>query len=192
MPNLLKRIFVLPFLAAMLVANSSAPVNYKLDQSNSLLSAKVPFFGLSSKTATFPKMRGTATIVGNDPSQAAIDVTFDSTALTAPDTTTLKRLKSEKFFWTAKYPSIRFVGRSLKMSSATKGTMTGKLTARGVTRDQTLNVTFDRDPLKAPSTAAISFTATAVIDRRKYGMKSFQLIVGNKVDIKLKARLVAQ
>lgn len=192
MITLLKRAFWLPLIAALLAANASAPVNYRLDQSNSLLSAKVPFFGLSSKTATFPKMRGTATIVGNDPAKAEIDVTFDATAITAPDTVTLNRLKGEKFFWVDQHPAIRFKGRSLNMTSATKGTMTGKLTARGVTRDQTLSVTFDRDPLTAGANVPINFTATAKIDRRNYGMRSFQLIVGNKVDINLRARIVPQ
>ena len=190
MMTLLKRAFWLPLFAALLAANSDAPVNYRLDESNSLLTAKVPFFGLSSKTATFPKMRGTATIVGNDPSQAEIDVTFDATALTAPDTVTLNRLRGEKFFWVEEHPSIRFRGRSLTMTSATEGSMTGRLTARGVTRDQTLNVTFDRNPLTAGANAPINFTATARIDRRNYGMRSFQLIVGNKVDIRLRARLM--
>ena len=190
MITLLKRLFWLPLFAALLAANTSAPVRYTLDESNSLLSAKVPFFGLASKTATFPKMRGTATIVGNDPSQAAIDVTFDATAITAPDTTTLNRLRGERFFWVEEYPTIRFIGRSLNMTSETEATMTGRLTARGVTRDQTLNVKFDRNPLTAGPSAPINFTATAKIDRRNYGMRSYQLIVGNKVDISLRARLV--
>ena len=189
---MLKRLMLLPLFAALLAANTSAPVNYRLDEANSLLSAKVPFFGLSSKTATFPKVRGTATIVGNDPSKAEIDVTWDATAITAPDTVTLNRLKGEKFFWVEQYPSIRFVGRSLRMTSATEGSMTGRLTARGVTRDQTLRVKFDRNPLTAGANAPINFTATAKIDRRNYGMKSFQLIVGNKVDINLRARIVPQ
>lgn len=191
---LLKRSLWLPLFAALfapfLVANTGAPVNYRLDQSNSLLSAKVPFFGLSSKTATFPKVRGTATIVGNDPSKAEINVTWDATAITAPDTVTLNRLKGEKFFWVDEYPSIRFTGRSLNMTSAREGTMTGRLTARGVTRNQTLKVKFDRNPLTAGANAPINFTASATIDRRNYGMKSFQLIVGNKVSIDLKARLL--
>lgn len=193
---LFKRAFWLPLIAALcaplLVANTGAPVKYTLDQSNSLLSAKVPFFGLSSKTATFPKVRGTATIVGNDPSKAEIDVTWDATAITAPDTVTLNRLKGESFFWVDEYPAIRFTGRSLNMTSATKGTMTGRLTARGVTRDQTLSVKFDRNPLTAGANTPLNFTATAKIDRRNYGMKSFQLIVGNKVNINLRARIVPQ
>lgn len=190
MTTLLKRLLLLPIFAALLAANASAPVQYRLDQSNSLLSAKVPFFGLSSKTATFPKMNGTATIIGNDPSRAEIDVTFDATALTAPDSVTLGRLKGEKFFWVEQHPRIRFKGRGLTMTSATKGTITGQLTARGVTRNQSLNVKFDRDPLKAGANTPIAFTANATIDRRNYGMKSFQLIVGNKVDITFDARIV--
>lgn len=187
---LLKRALWLPVFAALLAANASVPVDYTLDESNSLLSAKVPFFGLSSKTATFPKVSGTARIVGNDPSQAEIDVTWDATAITAPDTVTLNRLKGEKFFWVEEHPSIRFSGRSLNMTSATEGSMTGRLTARGVTKDQTLKVKFDRNPLTAGADAPINFTATAKIDRRDFGMKSYQLIVGNKVNISLRARIV--
>lgn len=193
---LLKRAFGLPLFAvvfaALLAANASAPVNYRLDEAGSLLSAKVPFFGLSSKTATFPKVSGTATIVGNDPARAVIDVKWDATAITAPDSVTLGRLKSEKFFWVEEHPSIRFKGRGLTMSSATKGKITGQLTARGVTRDQKLDVTFDRDPLKAGSDTPINFTANAKIDRRDFGMRSFQLIVGNKVSITFDARIVPE
>jgi len=192
MITLLKRLLLFPLFAALVAANTSAPVNYRLDEANSLLSAKVPFFGLASKTATFPKMNGTVTIVGNDPSLAEIDVTFDATALTAPDTVTLNRLKGEKFFWVEEYPAIRFAGRSLNMTSTTEGTMIGQLTARGVTRDETLTVIFDRDPLSANQDAPINFTGSARIDRRDYGMRSFQLIVGNKVKINLKARMVPQ
>ena len=192
MKTLLKRLFLLPVFAALLAANSSSPVNYLLDESNSLLSAKVPFFGLSSKTATFPKMRGTATIVGNDPTKAEIDVTFDATALTAPDSVTLGRLKGEKFFWVEQHPRIRFKGQGLSMTSATKGTITCQLTARGVTRDQSWSVTFDQDPLKAGANAPIAFAAKTKIDRRQFGMRSFQLIVGNKVDITFDARIVPQ
>jgi polyisoprenoid-binding protein YceI len=78
------------------------------------------------------------------------------------------------------------------MTSATEGSMTGRLTARGVTRDQTLEVKFDRNPLTADANAPVNFTAKAKIDRRNYGMRSFQLIVGNKVNITFDARIVPQ
>lgn len=187
------RLILLPLLAVFALANAGAnvgaPQRYVLDASASNVSAKVPFFGLSSKTARFPRMQGAVTIVPGAPERAVIDVTFDATAVEAPDSVTLTRLRGEKFFWVEKYPSVRFVGRSLKLTSPTRGTVSGDLTARGVAQPQTLTVTFDADPL-AQVGKPVSFTGTTTIDRRKYGMKSYQLVVGNKVDITLKARMV--
>lgn len=183
------RVLLLPLLALFALANIGAPQRYVLDASASNVSAKVPFFGLSSKTARFPRMQGAVTIVPGAPERAVIDVTFDATAIEAPDSVTLARLRGDKFFWVEKYPSVRFVGKSLKLTSATRGTVSGELTARGVTQPQTLTVTFDADPL-AQAGKPVSFTGTTTIDRRKYGMKSYQLVVGNKVDITLKARMV--
>lgn len=187
------RVILLPLAALFALANAGAnigaPQRYSLDASASNVSAKVPFFGLASKTARFPRMEGAVTIVPGAPERAVIDVTFDATAIEAPDSVTLARLRGDKFFWVEKYPTVRFVGSALKLSSATRGTVSGELTARGVTKPQTLAVTFDADPL-AQVGKPVSFTGTTTIDRRLYGMKSYQLVVGNKVDIVLKARMV--
>lgn len=179
-----------PVLVAALMANTGAPRQFALDSGASEVSAKVAFFGLSSKTMKFPEMQGAVTIVPGAPERAAIDVTFDATALQAPDETTLNRLRGDKFFWVEKYPTVRFVGKSLDLSSATRGTVSGNLTARGVTKPQTLDVKFDSDPTKSGAGKSVSFTATTTIDRREYGMNSYQLIVGNKVKIKMRARMV--
>ncbi len=184
------RMFLLPLLAVFALANSaSVPQRYTLDASASDVSAKVPFFGLASKTARFPRMEGAVMIVPGAPEKALIDVTFDATAIEAPDSVTLARLRSDKFFWVDKYPSIRFLGRSLKLSSTTRGTVSGELTARGVSRPATLTVTFNADPI-AQAGKPVSFTGTTTIDRRQFGMKAYQLVVGNKVHITLKARMI--
>ncbi|AOL22932.1 Polyisoprenoid-binding protein YceI [Erythrobacter litoralis] len=176
-------------LAALAQQPGSGALNYRLDSSASDVSARVPFFGLASKTARFPRMEGAVTIVPDAPERAVIDVTFDAEAIEAPDRVTLRRLRGEKFFWVDRYPKIRFVGRSLRMSNPLEGTLEGMLTARGVSKPQTLAVRFDSPPAKAVG-APISFTGKTTIDRRDYGMKSYQLIVGNEVDIELRARMV--
>lgn len=182
-----------PTAAQSAPASKSAPASpsarYKVDASASSVSAKVSFFGLASKTARFPEMEGDVKIVPGRPQDARINVTFDATALEAPDTVTLERLRGEKFFWVEKYPKVRFVGRTLTLTSAKKGTVKGQLTARGVTKPATLAVEFDTDPLKAAAGQAIRFTGKTTIDRREFGMKSYQLIVGNKVKITLSARM---
>ncbi|MBI1403845.1 MAG: polyisoprenoid-binding protein [Porphyrobacter sp.] len=191
-PSALLRWLLLPVLALFAIGNAASvgtPLRYGLDASASDVSAKVPFFGLASKTARFPRMEGAVTIVPGAPERTVIDVTFDATAIEAPDEVTLARLRGPKFFWVEKYPTIRFVGRLLALSSPTRGTVSGQLTARGVTRPATLDVTFAADPL-AQAGKPVSFTGTTTIDRRDYGMRSYQIIVGNHVDITLKARMV--
>ena len=188
-PALLRLVLLALLGLSALAQAASAPLRYTLDASASNVAAKVPFFGLASKTARFPRMEGAVTIVPGAPEKALIDVTFDATAIEAPDSVTLERLRGEKFFWVEKYPTIRFVGRSLKLASPTKGTVSGELTARGVTRPASLVVTFTADPI-AQAGKPVSFTGTTTIDRRDFGMKAYQLIVGNKVDITLKARII--
>jgi len=192
----LLRLTILPLCALLFLiapdnvgAQAGGSLDYELEESASQVTARVSFFGLSSKTARFPSMSGSVRIVPDAPDRAEIDVVFDAEQLEAPDETTLRRLRGEKFFWVERYPTIRFVGRSIAFTSPTTGTVTGSLTARGVTRTETLEVSFDSDP--AMSTGMpVTFSGEMEIDRRDYGMRSYQLIVGNNVNIRLRATMV--
>lgn len=181
--------------AAQDEAQEIAPANtltYLIDGTASSVSVKVPFFAISSKTAHFPSMTGEVTIVPEDPSQARVDVTLDANTLTASDETTLRRLKGEKFFWVEEHPTVRFVGTRLEMTDELNGKFYGQLTARGFTRDEVLEVEFDRSPTEAMPGQIVGAKGKMVIDRRDYGMTSFAVIVGKKVTIRMTAQLVSQ
>ena len=184
---------ILAVLAAILLG-AAAPAGqiYSVDAAASSLSAKVPFFGLGRKTAGFPEVAGTIRLDRERPQDIELDVTIDATALTAGDGLTLSRLKGERFFWVEKYPTVRFVGREMKLADAKSGTVEGELTARGVTQPVTLEVAFDRPPTEALPGEAITLTGTTRINRFDFGMKSYRLIVGKYVNIELTARMVPQ
>ena len=76
------------------------------------------------------------------------------------------------------------------MRDADSGSITGQLTARGVSRPVTLAVDFDAPLAAKPPGEPIALTATTTIDRRDFGMTSYALIVGRKVDITIRARMV--
>ena len=175
---------------ALSAATAPARLSYVVDSASSSVSAKVGFLGLGSKTAGFPNMSGKVRLTPEQPDQIDIDVTLDARALTAPDKVTLGRLRGDKFFWVERYPTVRFVGERMKLTSDRKGTVEGELTARGVTRPVTLAVSFDKAPMTAGRGEAITLTGTTTIDRRKFGMTSYSLVVGKQVDITLKARMV--
>jgi polyisoprenoid-binding protein YceI len=181
---------------AMLITGCAAwaagQLHYRIDPPSSSVTAKVAFFGLVSKSANFSEMSGSVKIDPNDLQNVVMDVTIDARSLTAGDSITEKRLKGPDFFDIARYPSIRFTGSQLSMNSATKGRVTGKLTARGVTRPVVLSVSFSAPPAQAIQGSGLSFTGTTVIDRRDFGITAYRTIVGRQVTIAISSRLTAQ
>jgi len=126
---------LMALLAALLLGAATPGERlYEVDAAASSLSAKVPFLGIGSKSAGFPSVSGSIRLDRTRPQDISLDVSIDARSLTAPDRLTLSRLKGENFFWVEKYPTVRFVGREIALSSPTSGTVRGELTARGVSR----------------------------------------------------------
>ena len=180
-------------LAATALAVSTQAVaaqRYAIDPAGSDVSAKVAFFGLASRTAHFPRLSGGITLDSADPANAHLDVTIDALALTAPDPVTLARLKGDKFFWVERYPTVTFTGRGLTLTGPMRGSVAGTITARGISRPAVLAVTFAEPVAKAGPGRPIELTGRMTIDRRAFGMTAYSLIVGRKVAITIRARLV--
>lgn len=182
----------LALLAAMPPAEDSWA--YRLDPPASAVSARVAFFGLSSKTAMFPSVSGKLVLPRNADAASvhaiALDVVIDARKIDAPDPVTLQRLKGPGFFDVERFPTVRFKGRTLRMTGQRTAIVTGALTARDVTRDETLAVSFDQPP--TPDHRPIQLDGQMRIDRRAYGMTAWPLIVGRQVTISIKARMVPE
>lgn len=186
------KIAFLPLALIALQAAAPAPRAFAVDTDNSAVSARVSFFGLGSKTASFPQMTGGIRLAGGQQDQISLNVVLDATAIEAPDRVTLRRLQSENFFWVERYPTIRFSGSDVQLNGANKGTVRGTLTARGVSRPVAMEVSFDQSPQNAVPGQPISIIGETQIDRRDFGMTAYSAIVGNTVTIRLNARLVPQ
>lgn len=173
-----------------LPASAGQSAHYTLDPANSAVSARVGFLGIASKTAHFPDISGRIRFDPEQPGPIDLDVTLNARALKAGDRTTLDRLKGPHFFDVERYPSVRFVGRTMRMTGQRTADVDGDLTARGVTRQEMLRVTFETPPRQISRRDPVSFTGIMAIDRRNYGMRAYSLIVGNRVTITIKARMV--
>lgn len=181
------RLLALP---ALLLIGAAPGHRYTLDPAQSDISAKVAFFGLASKTARFPRASGGITLDPDAPDRIDLEVRLDATALTAPDTVTLGRLKGPDFFDVARYPAVVFRGTTMRMTSASDAEVAGHITARGITRPATLAVRFSAPPGRADGRSPLTLTGETVIDRRAFGMTAFPLIVGRMVTIRIAATLV--
>lgn len=177
-------------LSALLLIGAAPGQRYIIDAAASEVSAKVAFFGLASKTARFPKVSGGIELSRDRPEKIDLSVLLDATALTAPDSVTLARLKGPKFFDVARHPTIQFTGKEMRMTTDRDAQVTGQITARGVTQPATLAVHFKSPPLRADGHAPLTLIGQTVIDRREFGMTAYPLIVGSKVRIRIRAALV--
>ena len=179
---------------ALLAAAPPLQWRYRIDPESSDVNAKVAFLGLASKTAQFPAVMGRLSLpdaAGSVPASAiALDVKLDARMLQAGDAVTLKRLKGEDFFDVEHYPTVAFSGETLRMTGARQADIDGNLTVRGITHPETLHVTFSEPPAERLGARPIRLTGKMRIDRRAYGMTAWSLIVGRKVDITIRTRMV--
>lgn len=180
-------------LAALLLAGpaelSAASQRYAIAP-DSVVRAKVGFFGLASKTAHFPKVTGHIELDPDRLDRVDLSVMLDAAALTAGDKVTLQRLKGPAFFDVARYPVVTFSGQAMRMTGPRTAVVEGRLTARGVTRPVTLAVNFAADPRSALAGSTLRLTGRTTIDRRAFGMTAYSVIVGRKVTITLDVRVV--
>lgn len=174
---------------ALLLIGAAPTHRYAIDAAQSQVSAKVAFFGLASKTAHFPKVSGGITLSPDTPERIDLTVNLDATALTAPDSVTLARLKGRAFFDVERFPTIVFRGNTMRLTGEREATVAGQITARGVTRPATLAVRFASPPLRADGRQPITLEGKTVIDRRQFGMTAYRFIVGRKVTISIRAVL---
>jgi polyisoprenoid-binding protein YceI len=181
----------LPLIAIMVlsVGATSPTYRYRIDEAKSTVTAKVGFLGLASKTARFPKMRGSIRLQPDRLDAIDLDVELDAQALTAGDATTLKRLKGKDFFDVENYPAVTFSGHKLNMTGATSATVDGEITARGVTRPVVLQVAFTDPPASANGRDPVLLFARTTINRYDFGMKAYGGIVGKKVTIAINVRM---
>lgn len=163
---------------------------FNLDSANSAVSARVAFLGIASKTARFPDISGAIRLDPERPGPIELDVILNARALKAGDNTTLTRLKGPHFFDVERFPTIRFTGRTMRLTGQRTADVDGELTARGVTRREVLHVTFEQEPALISGREPVTFSGVMAIDRRQYGMNSYSVVVGNRVTISIRARML--
>lgn len=188
-PRFRHTLLVLPLLFTLPASAQGDQRRYMIDDPNSQVEAQVRFLGLAHKTARFPDMKGTLRFsIGN---YEAIDMVadIDARTLTTGDSET-KRLRGRQFFDVEHHPTVRFVGERMQLTGDRTATVTGRITARGVTRPVTLTVAFSMPPFETTGNEALGIVGTTTIDRRQFGMTAFPLVVGNQVKVTIRARLV--
>jgi polyisoprenoid-binding protein YceI len=189
MKRLLIAAMAVSLLAGPAVQSQDGRLRYTVDDSQSEVVARVAFLGLADNTARFPDMSGSLALSFADLNSVDMHVTVDARTLTTGDSQTA-RLRGRQFFDVANHPTVSFTGDQIRFTGERTATVTGQITAKGITRPSSIAVTFSQPITDMSTRDPVSIVATTSIDRRQFGMTAFPLIVGNRVRITIRARMV--
>jgi polyisoprenoid-binding protein YceI len=106
----------------------------------------------------------------DDITKSSVTVSISAASI---DTGVLDRdnhLRSADFLYVDAYPTITFVSRYIRQAGDNRYLVTGDLTIRGVTREITLDATFDGRGYDPFGNEKVSFTATTTLSRKDFGL----------------------
>ena len=118
----------------------------------------------------FKEVKGTIAYDSANPAQSKVQVEIPTASINTNHEKRDNHLRSADFFDAEKNPTITFVSTAIQLDPKTnKGTMTGDLTMRGVTKPVTLDVEMLGLMTAGPGKVA-GFTARGKLNRKDYGI----------------------
>lgn len=165
---------------------------YVVDKKHASLVVRVQHMGLAAYTMRFTGLDARYDWDPASPQTARVEATIAAASLDTGEAKYNGEF-AEKFLDAGANPTIRFVSTSIVQTSPGKGTMTGDLTLRGVTKPVTLDVTFNGYASGIAGQRS-GFSAKGVIKRSEFG-STFLLnpplaIVGDEVELILELEFV--
>jgi len=125
--------------------------------------------------------------------RASVEATLDAASVDTNVPALDKLVKGKDMLDAARYPLIRFVSTRFTRTGDARGTLSGDLTIRGVTRPVVLDVTFNGaapNPLTKQPT--LGFSARGRFSRAQFGLSSWYPAVGDDVAVRIEAEFARQ
>ena len=185
-------IIVLLVCLAMGMPLIAGAATYQLDTDHSSIQFKIRHLTVSNVTGTFNKIKGSASVEGEDLATLKVEVTIDAASVDTGHQKRDEHIRTADFLDVAKYPTITFVSKKVVKADPGKLRITGDLTLHGVTREITVDLEGPTPEIKDPwGNFRRGATGTAKIDRRDFGitwnkaLDTGGLVVGNEVGIQV-------
>ena len=175
------------------IASRAVAGTYKVDSDHTQVLFSVSHLGFSLYTGQFVQPTGTLVLDPKNPARNRVEISFPIAKVSTTTPALDAELVKPDFFDAAKFPDGKFVSTRVTVKGLT-ATIAGTLTIKGITRPVVLHarlVGAGRE-FWGEKKAAIGFTATAVIKRSDFGLKSGIPLVSDRVDLTINAAFEAQ
>jgi polyisoprenoid-binding protein YceI len=161
--------------------------SYRLDPHHTSVTMQVSHMGFSHYTLRFDKISGSLEYDPEDRVHPKLTVDIESKSVDSGDRSLDGEVAGAKFFDSARYPEIVFAAGELIDHGDGQGDLAGELTFHGVTRPVTLAVAFNGWGGDVIGRTTMGFSATTQIKRSDFGVKAYEGLVGDAVDLSIEA-----
>ena len=171
-------------LAILLLAPPASGSEWEIDASHSSAQFAVRHFMVSTVRGTFGTLSGAVNLDEQDITQSSVTAEVDVTSIDTREAKRDEHLRGTDFFDVEKHPTMRFVSKKVEQIDATRYTVTGDLTMKGVTRQVAFAVEGSSTPITDPwGKLRLGGVATATIDRTEFGLSYNRLLEAGGVTI---------
>lgn len=164
---------------------AAAPETYRFDPVHTQVWFSAAHQGFSHPLGRLRVKDGWFAFDARDWSASRVDVTIDLATADLGDGKWNDTVKSGQFLDVERWPTARYVGRSVEKTGGATGVIHGELYFRGERRPVDVAFTLNRigsDPYLFKRKAG--FSATAVLQRSAFGMKRYADVVGEDVALR--------
>lgn len=179
--------------AVLFAASANAAETYKFDSSHTNINWTANHFGFSNPSGKFFESNGTVTLDEKNPQNSSVEITIKTESLTTGLSKFDSHLKGEDFLNVKKYPTAKFVSKSVTLLGKNKAKVKGEFTLLGTTKPLTLDVKLNKigiNPFTQRKTAG--FSASATLNRAEYGIIYGLPGVSDAVKISIEAEAVLE
>ena len=172
---------------------------WTLDAAHSAAEFTAKHMMITTVRGRIAELRGTIALDEANPDRSTVEVELDATSIDTRSEQRDGHLRSGDFLDVERFPVITFRSRRVEGASTRDGArfrVVGELTIRDVTREVTLDATYEgrgRDPWGGER---VSFSADTTIDRRDFGLtwnaalETGGVLVSNEIRIHLEAQAI--
>lgn len=183
---MLTRIITTALICASISAVQAAPVTYQMDPAHTFVLLSRSNYGFSSPIIVAVIDRGTLVFDSDDPSKSSVRVTLPVARIDTFVAQLDKEFQGPMFFDIDRFPSITFQSTRVQAAGNDRYTITGNLTAHGVTRPVVLHARLNKageNPMTRRQ--AIGFDATAILKRSDFGLNFNAPNVSDEITLKI-------
>jgi polyisoprenoid-binding protein YceI len=172
---------------------------WNLDAAHTLVEFSAKHMMITTVKGRFPDVRGVVTLNEDRPDTSSVAVQIATPSIDTRVEQRDQHLRSGDFLDAENYPLITFRSRRIEGALLNDGSafrIIGELTIRGVTREISLDATYEgrgRDPWGGER---VSFSAITKIDRRDFGLtwnaalETGGVLVSNEIKVHLEVQAI--